>query len=238
MRRRYAMGGRNGGGGEENPDISDGRMYNNGGRPGGFLSSNAPGGFSKEKAFKSYYPPTVAPYNRIDGDTRQQGFVQGYNSGLKEILQLVRLSPKGKPRKIIGLPTGRRYIDQKFHGVRDVYKNNEFDRHYNLTQNVDRDDYEKTFNKYKGFTKMTPEGGRSKTVETGGENLNWFQRRFPGLFTERYKVKSKYGPEGELLKRITTSRAGGREVKHYPTQAELDAMIALDILAAQSQNAQ
>jgi hypothetical protein len=205
-------------------------------RPGGFLSSNAPGGFPTERAFKSYYPPTVAPYNRIDGDTRQQGFVKGHNAGLKEILQLVRLSPKGKPRKIIGLPTGRRYIDQKFHGVRDVYKNNEFDRHYNLTRNLDRDDYEKTFNKYKGFTKMTPEGGRKKTVETGGENLNWLQRRFPGVFTERYKTKSKYGPEGELTKRVTKSREGGREVKKYPTKSALDAMIALDIIAAQGRN--
>lgn len=199
------------------------------------MSSNAPGGFPKEKAFKSYYP-TTSSYDVTRGDTREQGFSQGYTSGLKEVLQLLRVSPQGKPRKIIGLPTGRQYVDIDQHAVRNTYKDNEPIKSRKFTYKEKRDDIEKTYDKYKGYTKMTPEGGKSKTIETGGVDLNWFQRRFPGLFTERYKVKSKYGPEGELLRRVTTSRAGGREVKEYPTQAALDAMIALDILAAQSRN--
>jgi len=234
MRRRYAMGGRIIDG-EENLDISDGRMYNNGGRPGGFLSSTARGGFPKEKAFKSYYP-TTSSYDVTRGDTREQGFSQGYTSGLKEVLQLYKTAGGGGERKIIGLPTGRRYVDIDQHAVRNTYKDNEPIKSRKFTYKEKRDDIEKTYDKYKGYTKMTPEGGKSKTTETGGVDLNWFQRNFPGLFTERYKVKSKYGPEGELLRRVTTSRAGGREVKEYPTQAALDAMIALDILAAQSRN--
>lgn len=234
MRRRYAMGGRNGGGGEDDLDLTGGK-YNNGGRPGGFLSSTARGGFPKEKAFKSYYP-TTSRYDVTRGDTREQGFSQGYTSGLKELIQLYKTAGGGGERKIIGLPTGRRYVDIDQHAVRNTYKDNEPIKSRKFTYKEKRDDIEKTYDKYKGYTKMTPEGGKSKTTETGGVDLNWFQRNFPGLFTERYKVKSKYGPEGELLRRVTTSRAGGREVKEYPTQAALDAMIALDILAAQSRN--
>lgn len=203
------------------------------GGPGGFLSSTARGGFPKEKAFKSYYP-TTSRYDVTRGDTREQGFSQGYTSGLKELIQLYKTAGGGGERKIIGIPTGRRYVDIDQHAVRNTYKDNEPVKSRKFTYKEKRDDIEKTYDKYKGYTVTTPEGGKSKTVETGGADLNWFQRNFPSLATERYKVKSKYGPDGNLLRRVTTSRAGGREVKEYPTQAELDAMIASDIQAVQT----
>lgn len=205
--------------------------YQNGGRPGGFLSSTARGGFPDVP--KSYYPYTGRSV-ASRGDERTEYSGQGYQSALRELLQVYRTPGLRGERKVIGIPTGRQYLDTAQHGFEDTYRNNGLIERREGTYREKRDDIEKMFDLYQSSSRTTPKGGESKSVEISGKDLNWFQRNFPRLLMERYKVKSKYGPEGELLRRVTTSRAGGREMKEYPTQAELDAMIAEDIRRVQN----
>lgn len=131
---------------------------------------------------------------------------------------------------LLQVPTGRNYRDFSYRSSRADYNpSGEYVSGANVSRGEHRDDVEKIYNFYKSSRDDTRRGGMSKTVELGGEDLNWFQRNFPKLFLERYKVKSKYSPEGELVRRVTTSRAGGRQVENFPTQAELQAIFEEDM---------
>lgn len=138
----------------------------------------------------------------------------------------------GGSRRQISLPTGREYKDTDLMRTTTRYAGDDFIDQKSARYKLHKDDKAKTFDQYKGV--KTPKG--SKSVEIQGEDLNWLQRNFPRLFLERYKTKSKYNDEGELVKKVKVSRAGGREVKKYPTSAELDAIIEQDIKAAQAQD--
>jgi hypothetical protein len=227
-------GNKSGGGAESDDDtsITDGRgrviKYKNGGRPGGFLSSNARDGWPK--AHKSYYPFSGRDVTVEDGVTTVENR-QGYDSGMKEMLELIRMGSGGSRRQI-SLPTGREYKDTDLMRTTTRYAGDDFIDQKSARYKLHKDDKAKTFDQYKGV--KTPKG--SKSVEIQGEDLNWLQRQFPRLFLERYKTKSKYNDEGELVKKVKVSRAGGREVKKYPTSAELDAIIEQDIKAAQAQD--
>ena len=227
-------GNKSGGGAESDDDtsITDGRgrviKYKNGGRPGGFLSSNARDGWPK--AHKSYYPFSGRDVTVEDGVTTVENR-QGYDSGMKEMLELIRMGSGGSRRQI-SLPTGREYKDTDLMRTTTRYAGDDFIDQKSARYKLHKDDKAKTFDQYKGV--KTPKG--SKSVEIQGEDLNWLQRNFPRLFLERYKTKSKYNDEGELVKKVKVSRAGGREVKKYPTSAELDAIIEQDIKAAQAQD--
>lgn len=212
--------------------------YQNGGRgPGGFLSRTLAGGvpdYMKKRL-------STAPYREDITTDRQDSYSQyqsrGHDLALKELMQLIRYTNKGGNKKIIGLPTGRHYEDYAFRQHRGDYTpSGELTGERSFSFQRKEDDFDKTYYQHKGEFKQDEKGGKRKTVEIGGEDLNWFQRNFPKLLMERYKVKSKYDPEGELVKRVTTSRAGGRQVERFPTQAELEAMIAEDIRMAQMRN--
>lgn len=210
------------------------RRYQDGGRgPGGFLSSTARGGFGDPP--KSYYPQTYR-YDSRRGGTGSVGYGKGYSAALKEMLEIMRIPKKGGGRKLVGLPTGRDYFDYAQSAVREDYKDKQLVGRTEFDLFEKKDDIEKTFDLDRRMSSMTPKGGRYKSVEIGGKDLNWFQRNFPRLLMERYKVKQRFDPEGELIKRVTTSRTGGRQVERFPTRAELDAMIAEDIRRAQMQN--
>jgi len=193
--------------------------YNNGGRLGGFLSSNVRDGWPK--AHKSYYPFSGKDVTVKDGVTTVEDR-KGYVSGLKEMIDLGPFS----------VPTGRKYIDNNLKRSTTRYRGDEFIDAQSAMRSLRQDDLAKTFDQYKGVT--VP--GYRKSVEIKGEDLNWLQRQLPRLLLERYKTKSKYNDEGELVKRVNVSRSGGREVKKYPTSAELDAIIEQDIKAAQAKD--
>lgn len=179
---------------------------------------------------------STAPYREdVRTDNRGGGYSdymqRGHSLQLNEILKFYK-GEKG----LIGLPTGKRYIDKSLRAHRTDYNpSGEEVGSQSYYTSTKRDDFEKSYNREKGKSKFDARGGKRKTVEIGGENLNWLQRNFPRIFLERYKVKSKYDPQGELVKRVTTSRAGGRQVERFPSTSELEAMIAADILKAQNQ---
>ena len=214
------------------------RRYENGGRgPGGFLSRTYPEGVPEYMKRRL----STVPYREDVTTERKDGYSQyqsrGQSLALKELMQLMKYTNKGGSKKIIGLPTGRRYEDFAFRQHRDDYTpSGELTGEESFSIQRMEDDFDNTYYQHKGRFKQDGKGGKRKTVEISGEDLNWFQRNFPKLLMERYKVKSKYDPEGELIKRVTTSRAGGRQVERFPTQAELEAIIAEDIRRAQAQN--
>ena len=183
---------------------------------------------------------STAPYREDITTTRNDGYSQyqsrGHSLALKELVELFQTAGRGQEgKKVIGIPTGRQYEDYAFRQHRGDYTpSGELKGEHSFSFQKKKDDFEKTYSQHKGEFKQNQKGGKRKTVEIGGEDLNWFQRNFPKILMERYKVKSKYDPEGDLIKRVTTSRAGGRQVETFPTQAELEAMIAADIQAAQT----
>lgn len=199
-----------------------------------------PGGdrISRKGGFPEYMKNWIstAPYKE-DARTEYEGGgysdfqKRGHFLHLNEVIEFLR-NGKG----IIGLPTGRSYVDEGLRMNRTDYNSSGDEvgsqSFYNLTQ---RDDFEKSYNREKGKSRFDSRGGKKKTVEINGKDLNWLQRNFPKIFLERYKVKSKYDPQGELVKRVTTSREGGRQVERFPSTSELEAMIAADILKAQNQ---
>jgi hypothetical protein len=166
-----------------------------------------------------------APYHQdIRTDYEDGSYSQfqsrGSNVNLREAIDL----------GLLKIPTGRKYKDFSFRSSREDYSpSGEYISGANVSRGEHRDDAEKIYSFYKGSGDDTRRGGMDKRVEISGEDLNWFQRNFPKLFLERYKVKSKYSPEGELVRRVTTSRAGGRQVENFPTQAELQAIFEEDM---------
>ena len=217
------------------------RRYQNGGRgPGGFLSRTLAGGVPDHmKKRLSTAPFRSDVETRYRDGSRSQYQSRGHSLALKELMQLYKTAGTGGERKVLGVPTGRQYEDYAYTQHRDDYNpSGELVGEQSLSRIRKKDDFEKTYSQHKGEFKQDKKGGKRKTVEIGGKDLNWLQRNLPKLLMERYKVKSKYDPEGELIKRITTSRAGGREVERFPTRAELEAIIAADIRRAQLQNGQ
>jgi hypothetical protein len=216
------------------------RRYQNGGRgPGGFLSRTLAGGvpdYMKKRLSTAPYRSDVETRYR-DG-SRSQYQSRGHSLALKELIEFYKTAGRGQEgKKIIGIPTGRQYEDYAYTQHRDDYNpSGELVGEQSLSRIRKKDDFEKTYSQHKGEFKQGQSGGKRKTVEVGGEDLNMLQRLLPRLLLERYKVKSKYDPAGELIKRITTSRAGGREVERFPTRAELEAIIADDIRRAELQN--
>ncbi len=213
------------------------RRYSNGGRGPGGINVKLGEGFPENlKRHLSTAPFKENVYTTYPGGDYSQYQQQGQHVALKEILRIMRNN-----EGILGIPTGRQYEDYAIRGNRDDFSpTGEYLGGAGSYLIRNRDDIEKTYRKERGRYKVDSDredqSQKKKTVEIGGEDLNWFQRNFPGLFLERYKVKSKYDPEGELVKRVTTSRAGGRQVERFPTRAELEAIIAEDIRRAQAQN--
>lgn len=206
--------------------------------PGGFLSRTLAGGvpdYMKKRLSTAPYREDITT-NRNDGYSQYQS--RGHGLALKELVQIFRTAGKGQEgKKVIGIPTGRHYEDYAFRQHRGDYTpSGELKGQHSFSFQRKEDDFDKTYSQHKGEFKQDKKGGKRKTVEIGGKDLNWFQRNLPKLLMERYKVKSKYDPEGELVKRITTSRAGGRQVENFPTRSELDAIIAEDIRRAQMRN--
>ena len=197
------------------------RVYRNGGRPGRFLSRSAADGFPK--APKSYYPFSGRDVTVEDSITTVEDR-DGYVSGLREMIDL----------GLFSLPTGRKYIDNNLRRVTTRYAGDEFIDQRAAERSLHKDDVAKTFDMHKGVT--VP--GYRKSVDVQGKDLNWLQRNFPRLFLERYKTKSIYNDDGELVKKVKTSRAGGREVKKFPTQSELAAIHAEDMGRMQGMNGQ
>jgi len=215
------------------------RRYQNGGRgPGGFLRRTLADGvpdYMKKRLSTDPYREDITT-NRNDGYSQYQS--RGHGLALKELVQILKTAGKGQEgKKVIGIPTGRQYEDFAFRQHRGDYTpSGELKGEHSFSFQKKKDDFEKTYSQHKGEFKQDQSGGKRKTVKIGGEDLNMPQRLLPRLLLERYKVKSKYDPEGELIKRITTSRASGREVERFPTRAELEAIIADDIRRAQLQN--
>lgn len=198
--------------------FEDGGPYYEQGDPiGGFLSLSTRGGWPN--APKSYYPFSGRDLTVKDGVTTVEDR-KGYVSGLKEMLDLGPFS----------VPTGRKYIDNNLKRSTTRYRGDEFIDAKSAMRSLHQDDLAKTFDQYKTVT--VP--GYRKSVQIQGEDLNWLQRQFPRLLLERYKTKNNYNKDGELVKKVTVSKAGGREVKKYPTSAELNAIIEQDIQSVQS----
>jgi len=218
------------------------RRYQDGGRgPGGFLSRTLAGGVPDYMKKRLSTVPFRSDLETRYGDgSRSQYQSRGHELALRELVEIFRTAGKGQEgKKVIGIPTGRQYEDYAYTQHRDDYNpSGELVGEQSLSRIRKKDDFEKTYSQHKGEFKQDQTGGKRKTVEIGGEDLNMLQRVLPRLLMERYKVKSKYDPEGELIKRVTTSRPGGRQVERFPTRAELDAMIAEDIRRAQAQNGQ
>ena len=137
---------------------------------------------------------------------------------------------------LLKIPTGRKYKDFSYRSSREDYSpSGEYISGAERSRGEHRDDEKKTYSFHKSSRDDTRQGGKRKRVEISGTDLNWLQRNFPKIFLERYKVKSKYDPQGELVKRVTTSRAGGRQVERFPSTSELEAMIAADALKVKNQ---
>jgi hypothetical protein len=204
--------------------------------PGGFLSRTLAGGVPDYMKKRLSTVPFRSDLETRYGDgSRSQYQSRGHELALRELVEIFRTAGKGQEgKKVIGIPTGRQYEDYAYTQHRDDYNpSGELIGEASISRVRKKDDFKKTYSQHKGEFKQDQKGGKRKTVEIGGKDLNWMQRNLPRLLMERYKVKSKYDPEGELVKRVTTSRAGGRQVEEFPTSSELDAIIAEDIRRAQ-----
>ncbi len=211
----YRYGGKRKGGGGDEPATIDGGddTFFNGGRGPRVGSATNPYVRPErvDKTIRQTYGSSIAP-NRI---------VETHTSGQAGDREVYR--PGFMPG--LGIPTGRSYSDVLNQMVRDYYVNNALAGQVETMKHTVQDDFANTYNRYKRNVAEGPSRMTRKTVEMGGEDLNFMQRLLPQLM-RRYKTSTEY-QNGEKVREVI--REGGRRsVKTYPTQEELRMMFEAD----------